>query len=130
VYLWRNNPKSWFGYAAYFDASDEQQNSAIFFLEKIIDANAGKRTLIVAIPSPSDLHRIAAGERPDKQPWYRQLKKWQSENPYVRFLDLAEHSKSPYDQYFLQCDGHWSQAGNAFAAQLVAQEIRQWNLGD
>ncbi len=92
-----------------------------------IKSMAGKKTLIVLlIPHPLDLMEYKKTGRSVLRDDLHQY--CQSEN--IHLVDLLEEfakSESIAD-YFLPCDGHWSEKGNEFVTELLKKKIQEINL--
>lgn len=102
------------GYAGYRDATLEQLGHVLGSLDRIASmarAN-GRAVTVVLIPRPAD-YALADREvtiRPAIDEW--------AAGAGVALLDLRE--AMPYDRdLFRACDGHWSPAGNAAAAEAI-----------
>ena len=107
-------------YSGYFDATDDQQKAAVFFLDRIMSQTQAKNIILVAIPSKQDFERIQRGERPQKMFWWQQLASAnQRLKKPVKFLDLADHPPENIADVYFSCDGHWNAAGNKWAAEII-----------
>jgi hypothetical protein len=109
-------------YSGYFDASIEQQEAALFFLQELVAAVSPRPTYIVTIPDKRDIARIRAGHDPASQYWHRALMKMDGV-PHVRVLDLAQYVPSDSDSLFHKCDGHWNAKGNQWAASVLLTQL-------
>ncbi|RFS13529.1 SGNH/GDSL hydrolase family protein [Emticicia sp. C21] len=88
---------------------------------------AGQKPLIVLlIPHPLDLMEYKkTGKSVLRDDLYQYCK---AENIHVVDL-LEEFAKSEsIAEYFLPCDGHWSEKGNEFVTQLLQKKIEEINL--
>jgi hypothetical protein len=112
-------------YSGYFDASEPQQEAAVYFLEEIVGEAGQRPVTILAIPNREDLKRIQSGGDYKDQYWYKRLRTLQAERPNVDVIDMAESMPRDYERFFLPCDNHWSALGNAEAARLVAARLLQ-----
>jgi hypothetical protein len=111
--------------AKYFSAPLDEQEAAIYFLEKIIDESAGKTVVIVVIPDINDLTRIKSSNQSYmNQYWYRTLKSFEQSKPNTMIIDLAPAMLTQPDRLFHTCDGHWSQLGNRVAADIIGAQLR------
>ena len=61
-YLFARSPLEKLGYSGYFDATQSEQEAAIYFIEKIVREAEPRRVMIFVIPSPEDMKRIRAGQ--------------------------------------------------------------------
>ncbi len=109
-------------YSGYFDASIEQQEAALFFLQELVAAVSPRPTYIVTIPDQRDIARIRAGHDPGSQYWHRALMSMDSPRP-VKVLDLAQYLPSDSDSLFHTCDGHWNAKGNQWAASVILKQL-------
>jgi hypothetical protein len=110
-------------YSGYFDASREQQEAAIHWINKILEITPAKTVLLVSIPSEEDLRRIRVGENLEKQFWYSKFKELPEQRKNFRFLDLSNAASASIDSLFLECDGHWSPEGNRWAAYEIGKVL-------
>jgi hypothetical protein len=113
-------------YSGYFDASIEQQEAALFFLQELTAAASPRPTYIVTIPDQRDIARIRAGDDPGSQYWYQELMKM-DRLPHVTVLDLAQYLPSDSNSLFHPCDGHWSAKGNEWAASVMVRQLPELN---
>jgi hypothetical protein len=112
-------------YSGYFDATPQQQQAAVYFLKQLLGSSAAAEILVVAIPRAGDMQRIRSGDDPAQQPWRLALQSIGSGLPGKRysFLDLADHAPASVSEFFNQCDGHWTEQGNAWAAGIIAEHM-------
>jgi hypothetical protein len=122
-YLFTQNAQEKSNYSGYFEATDDQQKAALYFLERIVDQARHRPVTILVIPYRQDLKRIQAGEDYKGQYWSRRLRLLQSERPNVDVIDMADSMPRNYEPFFLSCDNHWGELGNAEAAKLVAARL-------
>ena len=113
-------------YSGYFDASIEQQEAALFFLQELIAAASPRPIYIVTIPDQRDIARIRAGNDPGSQYWHRALMKM-DRPPHVTVLDLAQYLPTDSDSLFHTCDGHWNAKGNQWAASVMVRQLPELN---
>jgi hypothetical protein len=112
-------------YSGYFDGTADEQKAVLYFLERIVDRAGQRPVIILVIPNRADLRRIQAGEDYADQYWYRQLRFLQNVRPNVDVIDMAESMPRDYERFFLSCDNHWNELGNAEAARLLAARLGQ-----
>jgi hypothetical protein len=113
-------------YSGYFDASEDQQLAAVYWITKIVRESDAERIIIVSIPTMNDFIRIKKGAVPSAQLWQRQLNRLQDDaGGRVRFIDLAGHPPRDIEGLYLSCDGHWSETGNRWAAEIIGNELGQ-----
>lgn len=122
-YLATRSPLDKPGYSGYFDASEEQQKAAVYFVEKIVRAAAPRRVIILVIPHREDMARIRAGSPYKNQYWFTKLHSLTSTNSKVELIDMADHMPDDYTKLFLACDSHWNALGNLEAAKLIAEKF-------
>ena len=112
------------GYSGYFDASKEQQQAALYFIEQILKEAAPRRVIIFVIPDRTDMARIRAGKSYKSQYWFTKLQSLTSTNSKVELIDMADYMPDDYAKLFLTCDSHWNALGNLEAAKLIAAKFR------
>jgi hypothetical protein len=121
----RDNLAEAFGYSGYYDATPVQQRAAIYFIEKIIDQNKGKKTIILIIPKSDDIIRMrSTGKAYTDQYWYQAFISIAKSKPNVDVIDMMSSMPQDYERLFLKCDGHWTAAGNQVAANLIASRLQ------
>jgi hypothetical protein len=123
-YLFARSPLEKLGYSGYFDASREQQEAAIYFIEKIVKDAGPRRVIIFVIPNREDVKRIRAGNSYKNQYWFSKLNSLSSANSKVELIDMADHMPDDYSKLFLTCDSHWNALGNLEAAKIIAAKFR------
>lgn len=104
----------------YFETSVERIDAAYYFLNKIAD-DAKKRAAkvyLLIIPSYSEAKEL----RKRSSPWINEFsEKFRKNN--VEVIDLgpffSKLSDSELRACFLDCDGHWSENGNALATDVL-----------
>lgn len=109
-------------FSAYFDTSIEQQNAAIFFLDKIINTSSAN-IVLVSIPRPQDFNKLTKGSNLDEIYWNNYFSKKDQTNDKFKFIDLIKFPPKNIDEIFLKCDGHWSLKGNMWAAKIIADHL-------
>lgn len=113
------------GYSGYFDAPEEEQRAAVFYINKLIKESGAQKVILVAIPTVGDLGRIASGGNPSTMFWYREFEKFGSSfDKSVKFIDLAKYAPPNPTKLFFTCDGHWSPYGNKWAAEIIAPYLK------
>src|SRR5262249_31074409 len=122
-YLLASDPLRKVGYAGYFDATREQQESALYFVEKLVQEAAPRRVLIVVIPNREDMKRIRSGEHYKDQYWFDKLRSMTASGD-IELIDMADHMPDDYASLFLPCDNHWNALGNLAAASIIAAKYR------
>ncbi|WAC03790.1 hypothetical protein N7U66_10425 [Lacinutrix neustonica] len=100
---------------SYFNYSEKQFNRMRYALEAIKKLAGERPVMVYTIPI---FKEIKAYRRHGKNPLGKQLKSV-CDAMGVEYLDLLPLTKNlsteDYEALFLSCDGHWSEAGNAFA---------------
>lgn len=112
-------------YSGYFDAQEIQQQAALFFLEKLISESKGRKVTLVVIPDKNDFIRINKGQTYKSQYWYKKLVEISLKRNNFSFIDLAEIPTVDYNNLFFECDGHWSNNGNAWAAEAISEHLKK-----
>jgi hypothetical protein len=118
-YLLARSPLEKLGYSGYFDASREQQEAALYFVEKLVQEAAPRRVMILVIPNREDINRIRSGKSYKDQYWFNKLRSMVI-SADVELIDMADHMPDDYASLFLPCDNHWNASGNLAAAKLIA----------
>lgn len=113
------------GYSGYFDATEQEQEAAIFYIRKLIKESNVKQVILVSIPTMGDLGRIASGSKPENMQWYKAFKNFgDSLGKPVEFIDLAKYVPADPTQLFWTCDGHWSNYGNKWASEIISPYLK------
>ena len=111
----------------YYDASLTQQRNLISAYDAILDSADNKDVLFVLIPDQNDIVRNRDDNIPDRyksQDWYQGFQKFsERRSQRVSVLDLMDHLPVDTDELFFSCDGHWSPAGNRWAAEVIVAHI-------
>ena len=118
-YLLARSPLEKLGYSGYFDATAEQQEAALYFVEKLVREAAPRRVVILVIPNREDMNRIRSGKSYKDQYWFNKLSSMAT-NTDIEVIDTADHMPDDYASLFLPCDNHWNARGNRAAAKLIA----------
>ena len=87
-------------------------------MEKIINSKK-VNSFIIIIPTIYDINNFQKNKINYKNLyWYNELKKLSKRNnsTLIDLMDYIKFEKKP--QYFHSCDGHWSETGNLFAADI------------
>jgi hypothetical protein len=122
-YLLASNPLQKVGYAGYFDATREQQEAVLYFVEKLVQAAAPRRVMILVIPNREDMKRIRSGKSYKDRYWFDKLHSMATSGD-IELIDMADHMPGDYASLFLPCDNHWDAVGNLAAAKLIAARYR------
>ena len=88
------------------------------YLEKIINSKK-VNSFIIIIPTIYDINNFQKNKINYKNLyWYNELEKLSKRNNsiLIDLMDYIKFEKKP--QYFHSCDGHWSEIGNLFAADI------------
>lgn len=108
-------------YSGYFDATEDQQKATIFFLKQLIESTP-KRVTLVIIPEKNDLKRIRSGEDFKKQFWYTELMQM-TKTSKLNMVDLSQYAPLDFEKIYFSCDGHWSEFGNKWAADVLMNQL-------
>jgi len=111
-------------FSAYFDAPLNQQQAAIYFLNKIID-NTRADVFLVSIPRIQDFQKLSEGYSLDDVYWNIYFKNKSSQNNNFIFIDLIKYPPNNLHEIFLTCDGHWSPKGNYWAARIISNFLNK-----
>ena len=123
-YLFVKGPLEKLGYSGYYDATQDEQEAALYFLEKIVTDAKPKNVLILVIPNCEDMARMRSGPSYKEQYWYKKLYSLKSANANLDVIDMADKMPSDYMKLFLSCDNHWNERGNLEAANIIAAQYR------
>jgi hypothetical protein len=123
-YLFSSNPLDKFGYSGYFDATQEQQQAALYFVEKLVQEAAPRRVTVLVIPNREDMNRIRSGKSYKDQYWFNKLRSMMA-SADMELIDMADHMPDDYASLFLPCDNHWNALGNLAAAKLIEAQYRR-----
>ncbi|MDA8907431.1 hypothetical protein OAT86_00455 [Planktomarina sp.] len=110
----------------YTSATTSEQEHMVAAYDGIVEAAAGRPVSFVIIPAQRDittLDREAKATLP-LQLWYQGLTDLAIKSGGV-FIDLIDFVPEKSSLLFHSCDGHWSEAGNIWAATLVAEAIKK-----
>lgn len=117
---------NWKGYSGYLDATSDQQEAVIFFMDKIMINSPANKIILVSIPSRSDYTRLASGADMEAADWYKAFSTSRKRlNKDIEFIDLLKYPMANPDSLFLSCDAHWGPGGNSFVADIVSELIRK-----
>jgi len=121
--IYRSKKKNSFNnFSGYFDSSLEQQNAAIYFLNKIID-NTSANIILVSIPRLIDYNRFENNSDLSNVHWNNYFVNKDISNKNFKFIDLIKHKPLKLNEIFLKCDGHWSAFGNRWAAEIISKHL-------
>ena len=104
---------------SYFSYSEKQFNRMRYSLEAIKKLAGNRPVMVYSIPIEKE---IKAYREHGKNPLGTQLRML-CDSINIEYLDLLPRtenlSEEAYKALFLSCDGHWSEAGNAFAKKHI-----------
>ncbi|QHI38113.1 hypothetical protein IMCC3317_34990 [Kordia antarctica] len=104
---------------SYFNYSEKQFNRMRYTIEEIKKLAGNRPVMIYSIPIEKE---IKAYREHGKNPLGKELKAV-CDSINVEYLDLLPKTENfteeEYKALFLSCDGHWSEAGNAFAKKHI-----------
>lgn len=104
---------------SYFNYSEAQFDRLKYTLEVIKELAGNRPVMVYSIPIEKE---IKAYREHKKNPLGKQLKAV-CDSLNVEYLDLLpktdRFTEDEYKALFLSCDGHWSEAGNAFAKKEI-----------
>jgi len=103
---------------SYFYNKIENINYTMGFLEKIISSKKVKSYLVI-IPTIYDINNFEKNKKNYKNfYWFKKIKEISEKNNTV-LIDLMDYVNFKKKAlYFHSCDGHWSEFGNLFAAEV------------
>lgn len=108
-------------YSGYFDFGEPDWNRLRYSLEKLRKQSKGKRLIVFTIPVLTDFPRI----QEHRSPLVINLEKLAKELKFQYFdiLPLMESSRLPIEQFYMTCDGHWSENGTKELAKAFLEKI-------
>jgi hypothetical protein len=128
--LWLSNPLRSFSYLVtkkdvtkgsyYLSASEQQQINMISAYSEIVKIASGKPVSFVIIPTQRDFYILKNNrELLNSQYWYQNLNSLATNSGGV-FIDLSHFEVPNINELFIPCDGHWSEFGNRWAAEVIS----------
>jgi lysophospholipase L1-like esterase len=120
-YLSGNNA---IGSLGYFHYSGEQWNKMCFILKKILDLGKNKRIIIVTIPTSADIKEYRKSGIPSLHAAMDSFAK-SNAIEYVDLLPSFASRPHSEQEFYFDCDRHWNQAGNKFAAEILLPLFRR-----
>lgn len=131
--FWLSNPLRSFSYlvskkdvtdgAYYLSASEQQQINMIAAYSEIVKIASGKPVSFVVIPTKRDFYILENNrEFLNSQYWYQNLSNLATNSGGV-FIDLSDYDVPNIDELFHSCDGHWSDFGNRWAAEVIYMNL-------
>tara|TARA_B100000575_G_scaffold173536_1_gene139043 strand:- start:375 stop:1511 length:1137 start_codon:yes stop_codon:yes gene_type:complete len=127
IYLKNYSIKNGREYSGFFDSKIEQQEAAIYFLEKIFNSEKLEFGIIVIIPTVEDLKRLdSTNNKLEDQYWFKKINNLERKLNYnFTVLNVSDYVSSIEDFKILkhQCDGHFNEKGNEFIAKLIYKHL-------
>ena len=117
-----NQPKTF-----YLAATALQQENVVESYEALAKEAGDRQISVVIIPAIEDIRyfRSIENNRSYKsQHWYQGLARI-AENSGGTLLDLIDFIPNEWRHLFFSCDGHWSPAGNMWAANVIHEQVFQ-----
>ena len=106
---------------SYFIKDKKKINHTLNFVEKIISSKKVK-TYIVIIPTIYDINLMKKRKYKELY-WYKKINQIAASNNST-LIDLMDHvDYEKRYRYFHSCDGHWSEFGNKFAAEVFIKKF-------
>ena len=108
---------------SYFIKDKKKIDQTLDFVEKIISSKKVK-TYIVIIPTIYDINLIKKKKYKELY-WYKKISQISESNKsaLIDLMDYIDYEKR--FQYFHSCDGHWSEFGNKFAADVFTKKFNK-----
>lgn len=133
--LWLSNPLRSLNYLVtrqdvtdgtyYLSASEQQQINMISAYSEIVKIASGKPVSFVIIPTERDFYLLDNNrELINSQVWYQNLISLATTSGGV-FIDLSDFEVSNIAELFHSCDGHWSEFGNRWAAEVISMKLSE-----
>ena len=109
-------------YSGYYDYKKDQLDVMFYSIEKLIEEAAGKKITVFTIPVIGDLLRF---DKAKSSPLSKELKEFSRSKGfnYLDLLPLMHSHTRQWDKYYLPCDGHWSEYGNAVAFKYIKDHL-------
>ena len=111
-------------FSGYYDAPLSQQKAAIYFINEIVDKSSAE-VFLVSIPRPQDFQRFSVESKLNNIFWNNYFTQKSLSNDRFTFIDLINFLPSDLNKIYLQCDGHWSPAGNIWAARIISKHLHK-----
>ncbi len=116
------------GYVGYVNYSESDLERLFHSYRLLRDAAAGRELLIFSLPRLSELEYARSHDVSLALP--KRLAAFAAQETGIRYLDLlpgflaaAKSSGRALGDYFIPCDGHWTELGNQLAAELVLPKV-------
>ncbi len=114
--------------ARFYEQPKDRQDAAIFYIKKtynLAKKNGVKRFIVLSIPDINDFKNLASfnGPRPLTR-WEKKFIDFSKNNKSFIFVDGFQltnknENKKNYEDYFLKCNGHWTEIGASKNANLI-----------
>jgi len=117
----------------WYEPNTRGSDAAIYFINSILKLSRGraKSVYVFAIPVASDLEFWSkTGRKPESPVWYNkllQLTRLDNRLTVINGFNYLPSKDEAIAKLFLQCDGHWSKAGNLWAAKILRESLLSGN---
>ncbi len=126
-YIFNINFNYGYNELSYFYKIEENIDYTFSYLEEILSSKKVK-TYIVIIPTIFDINNfLSTGLNYKNLYWYKKMTAL-SERNNTTLIDLMDYKDfKKKSNYFHSCDGHWSEYGNRFAAEVFLKYYKKNN---
>ena len=107
----------------YYRYSREQWNKMCFILKKIIALANNRRIMIVTIPTAADIKEYRRSGTPSLHIAMDSMARANAFE-YVDLLPFFASRPGSEKEFYFECDPHWNEAGNKFAAEVLTPFFR------
>lgn len=112
--------------SSYLTPSVSEQQNLVLAYQAIVERAGSRAVSFVVIPDLNDIEQFKAGNVPKgarvSAYWYQNLRSL-AEDSGGEFVDLLDHIPQDVERLFHSCDGHWSENGNRWAAEVVSEMV-------
>ena len=117
-----------YGYIGYEQFDDEDLERLFYSYRRIRDAAGGRDVVVFTIPRLNDFLYFLDEGYPGRLP--QRLQQFADSENHIQYYDLIPgfvddwlaHGRR-FADYFIPCDGHWSELGSAVAADVVLKSL-------
>jgi hypothetical protein len=108
----------------YYDNDTNDEAITRYTLDRLMRAADGRPVVIVTIPMKRDLQNLQDRGPPPLPTWFRQLSK-ELGFVYVDLLPVLAANVGDRDNYYHECDHHWTAKANALVAKALAPVMQE-----
>jgi len=108
----------------YYDYDKNDEAITRYTLDRLMRAADGRPVVIVTIPMKRDLQNLQDRGAPPLPTWFRQLGE-ELGFVYVDLLHVLAANVGDRDNYYHECDHHWTSKANALVAKALAPVMQE-----